>query len=87
MGLDVNRFLGGTVDEELLCPICSGVLENPVQVTIKILFEIMIYKFVLHFKLDISLDGSRLPLVVGSNPYPTKELDVTDGPLDGNKIK
>ncbi len=32
MGLDVNRFLGGTVDEELLCPICSGVLENPVQV-------------------------------------------------------
>jgi hypothetical protein len=32
MGLDVNRFVGGTVDEELLCPICSGVLENPVQV-------------------------------------------------------
>ena len=31
MGLDINRFLGGTVDEELLCPICSGVLENPVQ--------------------------------------------------------
>jgi hypothetical protein len=31
MGLDVHRFLGGTVDEELICPICSGVLENPVQ--------------------------------------------------------
>ena len=31
MGLDVNRFRGGQVDEELLCPICSEVLESPVQ--------------------------------------------------------
>lgn len=31
MGFDVNRFQG-TVDEELICPICSGVLEDPVQV-------------------------------------------------------
>ncbi|ESN90684.1 hypothetical protein HELRODRAFT_185223 [Helobdella robusta] len=30
MGYDVCRF-DGEVDEELLCPICSGVLENPVQ--------------------------------------------------------
>ncbi len=36
MGYDVNRFVcapGTTsVDEELICPICSGVLENPRQV-------------------------------------------------------
>lgn len=31
MGIDVNRFKG-EVDEELLCPICSAVLENPLQV-------------------------------------------------------
>lgn len=31
MGIDVNRFKG-EVDEELMCPICSGVLENPLQV-------------------------------------------------------
>lgn len=31
MGFDVNRFQG-EVDEELVCPICSGVLEDPVQV-------------------------------------------------------
>jgi len=30
MGYDVNRFQGD-VDEELLCPICSGVLEDPLQ--------------------------------------------------------
>ena len=33
MGYDLNRFQG-EVDEELLCPICSGVLENPVQAPI-----------------------------------------------------
>lgn len=31
MGYDLARFVG-TVDEELICPICSGVLENPFQV-------------------------------------------------------
>lgn len=30
MGYDINRF-EGDVDEELLCSICSGILENPVQ--------------------------------------------------------
>ena len=30
MGFDVNRFQG-TVDEELLCSICSAVLEDPVD--------------------------------------------------------
>ncbi|XP_057303317.1 E3 ubiquitin-protein ligase NRDP1-like [Hydractinia symbiolongicarpus] len=33
MGYDVNRFQGD-VDEELICSICSGVLEEPVQVPI-----------------------------------------------------
>lgn len=32
MGYDINRFQGD-VDEELLCPICSGVLEEPLQVS------------------------------------------------------
>ena len=30
MGFDVNRFTGD-VDEELICPICSAVLEEPLQ--------------------------------------------------------
>jgi hypothetical protein len=32
MGFDLNRF-EGDVDEELICPICSQVLEEPVQVS------------------------------------------------------
>ena len=31
MGYDLSRF-DGEVDEELICPICSGVLEDPLQV-------------------------------------------------------
>jgi hypothetical protein len=31
MGYDINRF-EGSVDEELICPICSQILEEPVQV-------------------------------------------------------
>lgn len=31
MGYDLARFQGD-VDEELICPICSNVLEEPVQV-------------------------------------------------------
>jgi hypothetical protein len=31
MGYEVNRFQG-EVDEELICPICSSVLEEPLQV-------------------------------------------------------
>ncbi|XP_056634497.1 E3 ubiquitin-protein ligase NRDP1 [Diorhabda carinulata] len=30
MGFELNRFQG-EVDEELVCPICSGVLEDPIQ--------------------------------------------------------
>jgi len=33
MGYEIARF-EGEVDEELLCPICSGVLEDPVQVLV-----------------------------------------------------
>lgn len=33
MGFDLVRF-HGDVDEELVCPICSGVLEDPVQVSL-----------------------------------------------------
>ena len=33
MGYELNRF-EGDVDEELVCPICSGVLEEPLQVII-----------------------------------------------------
>lgn len=35
MGYDLHRFQG-EVDEELTCPICSGVLEEPLQVSLKI---------------------------------------------------
>ena len=31
MGYDLTRFVGDEVDEELVCPICSGVLDDPVQ--------------------------------------------------------
>ncbi|XP_026325289.1 E3 ubiquitin-protein ligase NRDP1-like [Hyposmocoma kahamanoa] len=30
MGFEIKRFQGD-VDEELICPICSGVLEDPLQ--------------------------------------------------------
>ncbi|CAG9861948.1 unnamed protein product [Phyllotreta striolata] len=33
MGFELNRFQG-EVDEELVCPICSGVLEDPIQAPI-----------------------------------------------------
>jgi hypothetical protein len=36
MGYEIGRF-EGEVDEELLCPICSCVLEDPVQVCVAIL--------------------------------------------------
>ena len=39
MGFEVNRFQGD-VDEELICPICSGVLEEPLQVTICVHVEV-----------------------------------------------
>lgn len=44
MGYEVNRFQGD-VDEELICPICSGVLEDPLQVGSKLISKI-IYIFV-----------------------------------------
>lgn len=34
MGYDIARFQG-EVDEELICPICSGVLEEPLHVSIR----------------------------------------------------
>lgn len=34
MGYDITRFQG-EVDEELICPICSGVLEEPLHVSIR----------------------------------------------------
>jgi E3 ubiquitin-protein ligase NRDP1 len=34
MGFDTNRF-EGEVDEELVCPICSFILEDPVQVNLR----------------------------------------------------
>ena len=49
MGLDVIRFRGGTVDEELICPICTGVLEAPLQAPVnfitnkELLFFIILY--------------------------------------------
>lgn len=43
MGFDINRFVA-EVDEELLCPICTGVLQDPVQVKANFyLFSINIF--------------------------------------------
>lgn len=44
MGFDLERFQGD-VDEELVCPICSAVLEDPVQVLV---FSIKYLKFELN---------------------------------------
>lgn len=41
MGYDLNRF-EGEVDEELTCPICSGVLEEPLQVSFTIFYACFI---------------------------------------------
>lgn len=37
MGYDKSRFPNGDVDEELICPICSGVLEDPLQVMLTVI--------------------------------------------------
>ena len=37
MGFEIKRFQGD-VDEELICPICSGVLEDPLQVCVYFLY-------------------------------------------------
>jgi hypothetical protein len=48
MGYDVNRF-EGAVDEELVCPICSSILEDPVQVNqnLSLIFLVSLYEY--HF--------------------------------------
>lgn len=43
MGFDLARFPQDDVDEELVCPICSGVLEEPVQVTMPRRFVCNVY--------------------------------------------
>ena len=40
MGYDINRF-EDNVDEELICPICSFILEDPVQVRYHLLLFIL----------------------------------------------
>ena len=42
MGYDLTRF-EGEVDEELICPICSGVLEEPLQVSCLLLSFVISY--------------------------------------------
>jgi hypothetical protein len=41
MGYDINRF-EKNVDEELICPICSFILEDPVQVCLFELNEVKV---------------------------------------------
>ena len=47
MGYELNRF-EGDVDEELVCPICSGVLEEPLQVRSLTLSILMNYSTWIH---------------------------------------
>lgn len=47
MGFELNRFQGD-VDEELVCPICSGVLEDPLQVLNESIF--IFNNFLFRFK-------------------------------------
>lgn len=46
MGFDIKRFQGD-VDEELICPICSGVLEDPLQVCHVLISLLFINLFVI----------------------------------------
>lgn len=41
MGYDLQRFQSD-VDEELTCPICSGVLEDPVQVQVPVFYYLYV---------------------------------------------
>lgn len=45
MGFDIVRFVG-EVDEELLCPICTGVLQDPVQVDANFSFSVILYDYI-----------------------------------------
>lgn len=53
MGYDLHRF-HGEVDEELTCPICSGVLEDPVQVFINVKIHYRIFPLLNHVLLIIN---------------------------------
>lgn len=44
MGFDLLRFQG-EVDEELICPICAGVLEDPLQVRTHLSQSLMAYLY------------------------------------------
>lgn len=44
MGYDLQRFQSD-VDEELTCPICSGVLEDPVQVYFQLVKKFIVYSW------------------------------------------
>ena len=50
MGYELTRFQGD-VDEELICPICSGVLEEPLQVCLSQFILTVSLQF---YKLNIS---------------------------------
>ena len=54
MGYDSLRFKE-EVDEELICPICTGVLEDPVQVTISCDFILFLTSTICWFFHDSSI--------------------------------
>ncbi len=60
MGYELTRFQG-EVDEELICPICSGVLEEPVQVRLFLLY--------FFFKLIFFFDCLRFAILCRNDTY------------------
>ena len=55
MGLDVIRFRGGTVDEELICPICTGVLEAPLQAPVNFITNKELLFFIFYIETSFSI--------------------------------
>jgi hypothetical protein len=66
MGYDLNRFKGD-VDEELICSICSGVLENPVQVCLHLNLSNVIGHQSASFSISSFYSASLFPLTCYSD--------------------
>ena len=48
MGINVERVVGNNVNSNLICPICLGVLQDPLQVNINKNFKQKIIVFIIY---------------------------------------
>lgn len=76
MGYELTRFQGD-VDEELICPICSGVLEEPVQVSsVLLLLLMMIMLWILCIFISGSIILKKATVLIIDYTIPSKPFEI-----------